>query len=465
MSKYEKFRYNSLEDLMDHVEVLGLDLQFSQDISPLFAPVKVGKKEAVNAMSTLPMEGCDSEPDGSPSELVRRRYLRFARGGYGLIWWEACAVVEEGKANDLQMFLRSANTGAFEKLLADVNRTSREINGFAPLNILQLTHSGRYSRPRGHEPQPLIAQRDPILDPRSGVLDDSALVSDTYLESLIPRYVTSARLAQEAGFDGVDVKACHRYLLNELLASYTRKGPYGGSFEGRTRLLLTLVSEIRKACGPDFIVACRFNAYDAHPYPYGFGCDPENMWIFDPHEPVALARALRDEGVDLLSCTMGNPYYIYPFVGRPFDPSDRRDAIPLEHPLESLDRLFSITGKIQAAVPEIPVVGGGYTWLRQFIPHAGAANIRRKACQFIGFGRSAFAYPQAPRDLKDMGALEPAKLCITCGKCTQIMRDHGRTGCVVKDAKVYAPLFLQYRRESEARASLNKKGQEVDEAK
>ena len=84
-------------------------------------------------------------------------------------------------------------------------------------------------------------------------------------------------LAKEAGFDGVDIKACHRYLMNELLASHTREGRYGGSYENRSRLLLTVIREVRKATGDDFIIASRFNVFDAHPYPYGFGCDKKDM--------------------------------------------------------------------------------------------------------------------------------------------------------------------------------------------
>lgn len=86
----------------------------------------------------------------------------------------------------------------------------------------------------------------------------------------------------EVGFDGVDIKSCHRYLLSELLASHTRGGKYGGSFENRTRFLRQTIRAVREAVGDDFIVACRFNVFDAHPYPYGFGCDREDMWKFDP---------------------------------------------------------------------------------------------------------------------------------------------------------------------------------------
>jgi len=210
---------------------------------------------------------------------------------------------------------------------------------------------------------------------------------------------------------------------------------------------------VRAEVGRDFILACRFNVFDAHPYPYGFGEDKEDMWTFDPEEPMALVRLLRDKGMELLSNSAGNPYYIYPQVTRPFDVSSMGIPVPDEHPLESVARLFAFTRRIQNEVKDVPVVGNGYTWLRQFFPNAGAANLASGSCSFVGLGRSSFAYPDAPRDIILNGAMDPAKCCTTCSKCTQIMRDHGKSGCVVRDAKVYAPLYKQYREEAEARAA------------
>lgn len=453
MSCHEKFSFRNREELAGKIKQLQIDLPLAQNADILRTQVRVGTKTAPNRIAILPMEGCDSQPDGSPSELVERRYTRFASGGAGLLWWEACAVVQEGRANELQMMLTKDNAGQFEKLLCTVKQTGASRNGAdaVPVNILQLTHSGRYSRPSGHKAAPIIPQHDPILDPRTGVDEWTPVCSDDYLESLVERYVTSAVLAQQAGFDGVDIKACHRYLLSELLASHTRQGKYGGSFENRSRLLLDIIRQVRKAVGPDFIIASRFNVFDAHPYPYGFGQDKEDMWRFDPDEPARLVQAMCAEGVQLLSNSAGNPYYIYPQVTRPFDQSSMGIPVPEEHPLESIARLFRFTRTVQEAAGAVPVVGNGYSWLRQFAPLAGAANISRGACSFMGLGRQAIAYPDAPRDILQGDGMDAKKCCITCSKCTQIMRDHGRTGCVVRDSGIYAPLYRQYRAEADER--------------
>jgi len=448
MASHEKFNFKTLDEVKAKAAALGTDLRFQEDLSPLFQPRKVGGKTAPNSMAVLPMEGCDSNTDGSPSELVERRYLRFASGGAGLLWWEACAVVPEGRANELQMMLTACNRSKFEALLKKTNAAAADKNGgdHRPVNILQLTHSGRYSRPEGHVNRPLVPQHDPLLDKGNEII-----VTDDYLDSLTERYVQSALLAKEVGFDGVDIKSCHRYLLSELLASHTREGKYGGSFENRTRFLRQTIQAVRKAVGEDFIIASRFNVYDAHPYPYGFGCDKDDFWKFDPTEPAALVKMIIESGVDLLSNSGGNPYYLYPQVTRPFDKSSYGIPTPEEHPLESMARLFSFTRTVQHAAGDIPVVGNGYSWLRNFAPYVGAANLADGSCSFMGLGRSSFAYPDAPHDLMTKGEMDPKRCCITCSMCTQIMRDHGTTGCVIRDAELYAPIYKKFNAEAVVR--------------
>lgn len=453
MSKHEKFAFKELSEIKKRVEELGVKIHFQDDLSPLSEPVTIGSRRAPNAFAVLPMEGCDSNEDGSPSEFVRRRYRRFAAGGAGLIWWEACAVVTEGKANPFQMMITEENTEKFAEALKESRNAAKVSMGedFEAVHILQLTHSGRYSRPFRTKGSPIIAQHDPLLDSRGGIRENDPVVTDEYLDSLPAFYAKAALCAKKAGFDGVDIKACHRYLMSELLASFTRPGKYGGSFENRTRLLRDSIRAVKEVVGDDFIIACRFNVFDAHPYPYGFGCDKEEFWKFDTAEPLALVKMLCEEGIELLSNSAGNPYYIYPQVTRPFDSSSMGIPVPDEHPLESISRAFSFTRLIQGAAGDVPVVGNAYTWLRQFIPYVGAANLADKSCRFVGLGRSSIAYPDAPKDVLSGEGMNPKKCCITCSKCTQIMRDQGRTGCVIRDSKIYGPLYQEAREAAEER--------------
>ncbi len=445
---HSPFRLSSIQDLREAVELLGLEIPADEDISILAEPLNVAGKTVPNSMGIQPMEGCDGTPDGAPDELTFRRYKRFASGGAGLLWFEACAVVPEGRANPRQLWLHEKTKDEFARLVEEVHKAAKESMGpeHRPLCVLQLTHSGRYSRP-SREPAPIIAFHDPILDADRGIPADYPVVTDEYLRSLEDAFVEAALLAFEAGFDAVDIKSCHRYLLNELLAAHTREGEYGGSYENRTRFLKNVIRKVCKAAGPGRIVTCRLGVYDAHPYPYGWGVDKEIADKPDLDEPKRLVRELRELGVPLINITMGNPYY-NPHVNRPFDRPIEGGVYPNEHPLVGVNRLITLTREITQSVGDIVVVGSGYSWLRNLWPHVAAACIRRGYMNIVGVGRQAFAYPWFAAEIIKTGRLERRHTCIACSSCTQIMRDGGRTGCVPFDSEIYGPIYREGRRRS-----------------
>jgi 2,4-dienoyl-CoA reductase-like NADH-dependent reductase (Old Yellow Enzyme family) len=316
---------------------------------------------------------------------------------------------------------------------------------FRPVLVLQLTHSGRYSKPEG-VPAPRIAHHSPI-DSASHVTPETPLLTDAYLDDLIAAFVQAARLAREAGIDAVDIKACHRYLLSELLASFTREhSRYGGSFENRTRLLREVVRAIRREL-PDLTVTSRLNIYDALPAPYGWGMASDGSMTPDLTEPLRLIGELRDLGYPGINTTIGNPYY-NPYFGRPADLPIKGASVPDEHPLTSFHRFIHLTRAVQEAYPDLNIIGSGYAWIRQFFPQVAAAVLERKWATMIGLGRGAFAYPDFARDILQQGAMDPKKVCATCSMCTQIMRDGGCTGCVVRDAEVYGPIYREGRRQN-----------------
>lgn len=443
MAVHEKFNFKTLEELRAKIADLGVDIRLDEELSPLGRPVEIGGLKAPNALGIHPMEGCDGTADGAPSELTVRRYDRFAAGGFGLLWFEATAVVAAGRANPRQLWIHRGNLHEFALMVRRSREIAREQFGpdQLPLTILQLTHSGRYSRPVS-KPAPIIAFRHPVLDPRHQLPDDYPIVSDDYLESLEDRFVEAAVLANQAGFDGVDIKSCHGYLGAELLAAHTRPGRFGGRFENRTRFLLNIVEKV-KAAVPELLLAVRLNGADGMEHPHSWGMHQEIRGKLDPEEPIRLAKLLHQKGVRLLNVTAGNPYF-NPHISRPFDQPATKTYTPEEHPLEGIARLFFIGKVLQQAVPEMAVMNTGYSWLRQYVPHAAAANLRNGWAKIAGFGREAFAYPNLSRDLLQKGSVDPRKLCIACSKCTDLMRADTVTGCVVRDAEVYLPIYRRH---------------------
>jgi len=429
-----------------------VSVEAQEDVSILADPVDLGGLVIPNSLSVHAMEGCDGDAQGRPSRLTVRRYERFGAGGAGLLWAEAIAVVPEARANPRQLWLHEGSQEAFTAMVKRAREKAAEANGpnHRPVMVAQLTHSGRYSKPKGVA-QPIIGQRDPYRDPLipqwpphlkgvSKIRDDSAIASDDYLDSLVSAYVKAARIAFAVGFDAVDIKSCHGYLLNELLACHKRPGKYGGSFENRTRLILDIVDRIHEEIGEAARVVTRLGIYDAIPHPYGWGVDRDDYTKADLTEPKKLIGLLQQRGVNLIDITVANPYY-NPHVGRPFNEPIVGAYPEPEHPLTGVARLVDLTGDVQKAFPDVALVGTGYSWLRTLMANVGAANKAKGRVTIVGGGRMAFAYPDFPRDILRDGRMYPEKVCVSCSACVQIMRDGGRTGCVVRDNKVYGPIF------------------------
>ena len=431
----DRFRFKTAHDLRAKAEDLGLELPFTDEFGVLLQPVTVAGRVLPNRIAAQPMEGCDGELSGAPSSLTRRRYLRFASGGSGLIWFEATSALAEARANPRQLLLTRDTLPAFRDLVRETRTAARGRFGPAhsPYLVAQLTHSGRFSRtaPPG---QRKVACANPFLD-----REPMPVWTDAELERVRDALVAAAKLAAEAGFDAVDIKACHGYLLHELLGAHTRTNSrYGGAFEHRSRLLVETVAAVRAAV-PGVAVAVRMNATDSVPFPYGFGVAADGAGSIDLSEPRRLVRLLVDAGCTWLNVTAGIPTYV-PHVGRPFDRPAAGTAAPPEHPLVGVVRLLELAGAMQREAGDVPVVATGLSWLRQFWPYVGAAVITRGMAGFAGVGRGMLAYPDAPADLMAHGRLDQTRCCISCSRCTELMRLGGPAGCAVRDHPLYSGL-------------------------
>ncbi len=428
--------YTTQSAFLEENEALGTNLPFSDDVSVLSTPITVGSKVIPNRLACQAMEGCDGAPDGSPDELAIRRFDRFAKGGAGLIWYEATAVMEEGKANPRQLHINDQNLDNFKRHVESIKETALKTNGFEPVVVMQITHSGRYSRPNGF-PEPLIAYNNPIFEKENPISQDR-IVTDEYLDRVRDALVSGARMAERAGFDGADIKCCHRYLNCELLSAFERPGRYGGSLENRTRLLRETAQGAIQSCASDFLVSTRINVYDGFPYPYGFGVSPDGSLAFDKTEPDWVVKKLYSYGVRIMNITMGNPYF-NPHVNRPYTQGGYE---PPEHPLEGVARVLHGIAALKEANPEMAMVSSALSYLGVAAPNVVSAFIQNGKFDFAGFGRTVFAYPDFANDIMKNGGMDKNKICICCSKCTEIMRTPGGTpGCVIRDGEVYLPIY------------------------
>ncbi|MEE9175441.1 MAG: FAD-dependent oxidoreductase [Thermodesulfobacteriota bacterium] len=435
------FSYKNLAELKKNIKKMRVNVPITEDIRLLKKNAKINNKEIPNRLCVNPIEGRDAKDDGGPAELTYRRYRRFASGGAGMIWIEATAVTSEGRVSPHQLWINNDSAEGFKKLVEIIKGNAVNYKGEkqSPFTVLQLTHSGRQSSPKG-QPAPIMTHHSKILDPGYDLDLDYPLVSDDELDNLQDKYVKAAQIAYECGFDAVDIKACHGYLLHELLFSYTRKNSkYGGSFENRTRFLQEVVKKIKRNI-PYLTIATRLNIYDGIPHPWGWGMKKDGTLEPDLSEPVNLIKELWEAGVEIINIAVGNPYY-NSHLERPYDHPITGGYLSEEHPLKTISRNIDMTCEISRKASGVHFVGTGFSWLRQFFPNVGVAMIQKGWISFLGVGRAALANPNFANELLKNKDLAPEKLCITCSSCIQMMRDGDRVGCVVRDSKIYGPIY------------------------
>ena len=440
---HEKFHYKNLDEIKLKAADLQIHLPFAETTDILKEEVSFGNVTLKNRLGIAPMEGADSLPDGSPSQVTKERYIKAAQGQAGMIWFEAISIVPEGRSSAHQLLLTKENLEEYKRLTDAVKEAGIKANGFAPYLIMQANHSGRYSNPQGI-PRPLIAYRHPGYE-KLRPADDNCIVSDDYLKGLEENFGEAAQLAKRAGFDAVDIKACHGYLLMELLSAYERPGIYGGSFENRTRLLRNSIAAAKVHEEQNFLITARVGIYDGFPYPYGFGVKVGEDATPDMTEPIRLVKALYEEdGMPMVNLTLGNPY-VTTHITRPFDVGK---YVPEEHPLVGMARISQCIGEVKKAVPGMFISGSGPSYLRQYSDLYAAGAIEEGLCDNMLFGRMSLANPYFPKQVVEKGRIDANKVCVACGKCGNLIRAGKYTGCVVRNPEVYLKYYREFQEES-----------------
>ena len=453
-------------DLLAHTQQLGVDLDCDNRIlpapeSPLAQPYRLGDVAIGNRFAVQPMEGWDGTEDGLPTEYVRRRWRNFGLSGAKLVWGgEAFAVCPEGRANPNQLLATPETRSGLAELRQILLRAHSEAFGNTDdlLIGLQLTHSGRFCRPfRKDRMEPAILYHHPILDQKFNLPADYPLLDDDYIHRLIERYIEAARIAHEEGYQFVDVKHCHGYLGHEFLSARGRPGEFGGSFENRTRFCREILQGIRTVA-PQLRLGVRLSAFDfipfrpdpgasskhrlgpgvperydrSLPYDWGFGLSPDDPLQIDLSETLRFVRALQDWGVELLNVSAGSPYY-NPHIQRPalFPPSDGYQ--PPEDPLAGVARQLRATAEIKRNFPGLGVVGSGYSYLQEYLPQVGQAEVRAGNVDFVGLGRMILSYWDLPAHVLGEGKVVRKRICRTFSDCTTAPRNGLLSGCYPLD--------------------------------
>ena len=401
---YQPFYLHTLAELRAEIARLGLAIPVEENVEALARPLTIGGRRIANRFCAQPITGCDGTPDGAPGRLTRRRYERYASGGFGLIWVESTTAGTGGDAKRLR--LNEDTLEAFRSMVAAVRAAAAD----DPAMILQLT-----SASRGGSEEEIERSRDEL--------------------------VRAATLAAQAGFDGVDVQADHRTLAGTLLRAFARSDRFGGTFENRSRFLLETLPAIR-AANPRLLLAVRLSACDCARG--GFGVSASDYRKPDLTEPIRLVQLLNSAGGVLLNVTASSPNLQAPLAERASKPHTDAD-LPDEHPLTALDRQLRIARALREAAPGLAVVGSGFSWLRAFVPQVAAAAIGDGAIDFAGLGRGALADPDAASAVLARGRMDPGASCIVCFACSALRASGEPVGCVIRDSSTYGGIYREMR--------------------
>ncbi len=434
---------------------IGLVPEVPADGSAALARKAVYKGRTIgNRWAILPMEGWDCMADGTPSEFTRRRWLNFAASGAKLLYGtEAAAVMHSGRSNPRQLLVADHTADALASICAEMRQVHKDRFGRNDDLVigLQLTHSGRYSHP--NKPDVLeskTAYSHPLLDKKFGN-DASNVVTDEEVGEIVRHFIKAAVIAQKAGFDFVDIKHAHGYLGHEFLTAYDRPGPYGGSFENRTRFFREIAGGIRKAA-PGLELSARISIFDILPfvkgedgvgkpmewsggrYPYAFGGDGSGMRM-DPEltETVQFVKLMEEYGVGLICATIGSPYYNVHMQRPAYYPVSDGYLMP-EHPLYNVSRHLEAVRELKKRCPEMLIVGSGYTCLQEYLPNAAEYAVAHGEADFAGIGRMVLSYPEMCADSLNGKTLNRCKICRTFGDCTNAPRNGMISGCYPLDS-------------------------------
>ena len=275
--------------------------------SKLFSPIKIRGVTSSNRVVLSPL--CMySAKKGIPNDWHFSHLSTYARAGVGIIFTEATAVQEDGRITPYCCGLWN------DKQAKSLKKIAKFIKKMGSIPAIQLAHAGRKASAK--QPwkggTPLDSKAEEIEEkPWKPIAPSEIALAEGWqtpramsileINKLIKNYVNSAKRAVSAGFKIIEIHAAHGYLIHSFLSpiSNKRDDDYGGSYEGRIKLLKNIITEIRKEVPEELPIFCRISAIDGQ----------KNGWTI--LDSIKLAKTLNNLGVDVIDCSSGG------IIGRP----------------------------------------------------------------------------------------------------------------------------------------------------
>lgn len=363
-------------------------------MSVLFEEVRLRGTTLPNRLVLPAMVTRLSGEDGFVNDDIRARYVRFAKGGVGLVVLEAMAV-HGAKSGPL---LRISDDG-FVPGLADLRKRMADAG---PARVVpQIIHFLKISR--------------------SGWRQTVDMLSLEELDAIVDAYGLAAVRARRAGMDGVELHMAHAYTLSSFLSRVNpRKDDYGGSLANRLRLPLRVLARVREKVGEDFSVGVRF---------VGDECI-RNGYTTD--DAGAIAVALARGGADWISLSAGGKFEdarviegepLYPYTGYSGDRCMPGAAYPEGANLYIPD---AVRGALRAVGIDVPVIAAG-----KISDRATAEKVVADGKgDLVGMARALLADPDLPRKWQ-RGDDDKVVRCLYGNVCKALDESFRRVDCTL----------------------------------
>ncbi len=397
----------------------------------LLSPIKVGTRTAKNRFFIQAMECTDADKEGNPSGLTYQRYENLFRGGAGMITLEAITITGESRSRLDQLEIMPRNAGPLKTFVGKL----KEINPDA-LFVFQLTHSGELSNP--------AFSRRVTVKPLPGFGGD--VLSEQEVDTIMDQFVLAAKIAHDAGADGIDLKLCHGYLGSQILRPYNdRKWKYGGSWENRSRFAYDLYERIQKEVNDkNFLIGSKISAWEG--FPGGFGTEGPDSPIIDLTEPIALIKGLEERGAQYFVQSGGSPSITLAIT------QAEKNAPYFAYLHPTWAKAFK-----EAVKPETVIIGSNYSVFRNgkngllaveqedsSMFSFGSKFIKEGKVDMIALGRQSYADPLLPQKLAE-GREDEIKWCTVCDNCIELLIRQRPIGCCTYN-KYYTKVLVEARK-------------------
>jgi 2,4-dienoyl-CoA reductase-like NADH-dependent reductase (Old Yellow Enzyme family) len=398
----------------------------------LLSPIKIGNRECQNRFFMQAMECTDADTEGNPSDLTYKRYENLFRGEAGMVSLEAITITDKNRSRLNQLFIMPKNQKPLEVFVKKL----KEINP-KTLFIFQLTHSGELSNPE-------FSKRVSV---KPLPTYDAEIMTEEHFDKIMDDFVLAAKIAYDAGADGIDMKFCHGYLGSQILRPYNdRKWKYGGPWENRRQFAYDLYERIQKAV-PDknFLIGSKISVWEG--FPGGFGTAGPDTPVIDYTEPIDLVQGLEERGAQYFIQSAGSPSITISLT----------QADKTAPYFAYLHQTFSKVLRDNLK-KETVVIGSNYSSFRDgknklcavtkedsSMFGYGAKNIQTGITDMIGLGRQSFADPLLPRKLRE-GHEDEINWCSVCDNCLELLIQQRPIGCCTYN-KYYTDILIQTRKE------------------